>query len=72
MNRQRRAIVKRSTWVTWSQVDEGFYIGSRFGDFVGYIDRGSDGSYTAFDLSSGAVGSFSALTEAMAALAGAR
>lgn len=64
--------MKRSTWVTWSQVDEGFYIGSRFGDFVGYIDRAQDGAYTAFDLSSGVVGSFAALSQAMAALVEAR
>lgn len=55
--------------MTWSQVDEGFYIGSRFGDFVGYIDRGHDGAYTAFDLSSGVVGTFEVLNQAMAALA---
>lgn len=37
--------------VTWTQVDNGFYIESWSGGFVGYTDR-RDGMYSAFDLSS--------------------
>lgn len=54
--------------VTWSQVEEGFYIGSRGRQFVGYVDRRFDGVHTAFDASSHVVGNFPSLPEAMAAL----
>lgn len=60
--------MKRSAWVTWSQVEDGFYIGSRFGHFVGYIDR-RDGVYSAFNLSSVVIGTFTVLADAMDALA---
>lgn len=56
------------TDVTWATVEDGFYVGSRTGEFLGYIDRTRSGSFDAFDLVSRKVGTFSALERAMAAL----
>lgn len=56
--------------VVWSRVEDGFHVGSRAGEFVGYIDRQPDGTHLACDLRSQVIGSFSELREAMAALAG--
>lgn len=55
--------------VVWSRVEDGFHVGSRAGEFVGYIDRQPDGSHVASDMRSRVVGSFADLRAAMAALA---
>lgn len=35
--------------VTWARVDDGFYVGSRDGAFLGCIDVLPDGSFAALD-----------------------
>ncbi|CAH0149432.1 hypothetical protein SRABI76_00754 [Microbacterium oxydans] len=57
-----------SSDVLWACVEEGFHVGSRGGDFLGYVDRQSDGRYVAFDARSHAIGSFVTLDEATAAV----
>lgn len=54
--------------VLWACVEEGFHVGSRGGDFLGYVDRQSDGRYVAFDARSHAIGSFASLDEATSAV----
>ncbi|SDQ47748.1 hypothetical protein [Microbacterium sp. cf332] len=55
--------------IVWARVEDGFHVGSRTGEFVGYIDRQPDGRYLAYDSRSRCVGSFPELTAAMRALA---
>lgn len=55
-----------SSDVLWACVEDGFHVGSRGGDFLGYIDRQPDGSYSAFDARSRPLGSFVTLDEATA------
>ena len=55
--------------IVWARVEDGFHVGSRTGEFVGYIDRQPDGRYLAYDSRSACAGSFSDLTTAMRALA---
>ncbi|QLD12104.1 hypothetical protein [Microbacterium oleivorans] len=57
------------TGVVWARVEDGFHVGSRDGDFVGYIDRLPDGRYEAYDSRSQSAGTFVELTAAMRALA---
>lgn len=54
--------------VVWALVEDGFHVGSRDGEFVGYIDRQLDGEYLAHDLYSRPVGRFADLPSAMKAL----
>ncbi len=54
--------------VVWARVEEGFHVGSRKGVFLGYIDRQPGGAFLAYDGRSRLVGSFRALTAAMAAV----
>jgi hypothetical protein len=54
--------------VLWACVEEGFHVGSRGGDFLGYIDRQPDGSYSAFDARSHSIGSFATLEAATGAV----
>jgi hypothetical protein len=54
--------------VLWACVEEGFHVGSRGGDFLGYVDRQSEGAYVAFDARSQVIGSFPVLGEATAAV----
>ena len=35
--------------VRWSQVEDAFFVGSHRGNFVGYIDQTSDGTFWKFD-----------------------
>ena len=35
--------------VRWAQVEEAFFVGSHRGNFVGYIDQTSDGTFRKFD-----------------------
>ena len=55
--------------VTWARVEDGFHVGSRHGEFLGYVDRQSDGGYLAFDAFSRMVGRFRGITAAMSAVA---
>ena len=54
--------------VVWARVEDGFHVGSRGGEFVGYIDRQSDGRFLACDLYSRPVGYFPDLPSAMRVL----
>ncbi|MFS0713100.1 hypothetical protein ABC195_04395 [Microbacterium sp. 2P01SA-2] len=55
--------------IVWARVEDGFHVGSRTGEFVGYIDRQPDGRYVAYDSRSSCAGAFTDLTTAMRALA---
>lgn len=55
--------------IVWARVEAGFHVGSRAGDFVGYIDQQKDGRFLAFDARSQPAGLFTELTAAMRALA---
>ncbi|MFF7292797.1 hypothetical protein ACFY9N_09720 [Microbacterium sp. NPDC008134] len=50
--------------VLWARVEDGFHVGSRGGDFLGYVDRQPDGSHRAFDARSVALGDYASLGEA--------
>lgn len=54
--------------VVWARVEDGFHVGSRRGEFLGYIERQSDGAFVAFDMHSRPAGRFPLLTHAMNAL----
>ena len=54
--------------VLWACVEEGFHVGSRSGDFLGYVDRRPDGTYAAFDARSHAIGRYATLDLATAAV----
>lgn len=54
--------------VLWACVEEGFHVGSRGGDFLGYVDRQPNGEYRAFDARSTVIGDFAVLAEATAAV----
>ncbi|WP_337001311.1 MULTISPECIES: hypothetical protein [unclassified Microbacterium] len=51
----------------WACVAAGFYVGSREGTFLGYVDRQASGSWRAFDASSRVIGDFDDHHAAMAA-----
>lgn len=53
---------------SWSQVDDGFYVANRGGQFVGYIDTRPGGSFVAFDGTSALLGEFATLTTAQQAV----
>lgn len=53
---------------TWATVEHDFYVASRDGEFVGYVDRAADGSYVAFDGRSTPVGRYDDLREAQRAV----
>ncbi|WP_240752869.1 MULTISPECIES: hypothetical protein [Actinomycetes] len=55
--------------VSWSRVEEGFFVGSHRGNFIGYIDRLPSESYVAFDAFSRDIGTFPDRATAMAAVA---
>ncbi|WP_223628829.1 hypothetical protein [Microbacterium sp. EST19A] len=57
-----------SSDVLWACVEEGFHVGSRSGDFLGYVDRQPDGTYAAFDARSRPIGGFATLDGATAAV----
>lgn len=57
--------------ITWATVDSGFHVGSRDGEFVGYIDTTPDGRFIAFDGQSTPHGYFRSLDQAQASLASA-
>ncbi len=55
--------------VLWACVEEGFHVGSRGGNFLGYVDRQPDGSYRAFDARSTLLGDHAQLADATRAVA---
>nr|WP_314840821.1 hypothetical protein [uncultured Microbacterium sp.] len=52
----------------WASVADGFYVGSRDGSFLGYVDRQADGAWRAFDAVSRHVGDYADHHRAMAAV----
>lgn len=58
----------RTSDVLWACVEAGFHVGSRGGDFLGYVDRQANGEYIAFDARSQWLGSFPTLDEATVAV----
>jgi len=50
--------------VLWACVEDGFHVGSRGGDFLGYVDRQSDGRFLAFDAKASVLGAYPTLQEA--------
>lgn len=51
--------------VTWARVDDGFYVGSRPGVFLGCVDARPDGMFVAMDVHTQPLGTFSDLRAAM-------
>jgi hypothetical protein len=56
--------------VVWARVEDGFHVGSRNGDFLGYIERAADGYFDANDMCSRPIGRFPTLVSAMSTLSG--
>ncbi|MCK2034790.1 hypothetical protein KZC51_01465 [Microbacterium sp. SSW1-49] len=54
--------------VLWACVEDGFHVGSRVGEFLGYVDRQPDGSYAAFDARAQNIGRFDTLHDATSAV----
>jgi len=54
--------------VRWSQVEEAFFVGNHRGNFVGYIDQTSEGTFRKFDSMSVLRGEASTLERSMACL----
>jgi hypothetical protein len=54
----------------WAEVETGFHVASRAGEFLGYVDTSVDGGYLAFDGRSMLVGRFDALADAKTAASG--
>lgn len=54
----------------WDEVEPGFHVGSRDGEFVGFIDTTAVGSFVAFDGRSTPVGCYSSLRDAQRAVTG--
>lgn len=55
--------------LTWTEVEPGFHVASRGGEFGGYVERTGDGSFVAFDEYSTPVGRYATLTAARRSLA---
>lgn len=54
--------------VVWARVDDGFYVGSLPGRFLGCIDRRTEGEFVALDVYARPIGTFAQLDEAMTAV----
>jgi len=52
----------------WASVADGFYVGSRDGTFLGYVDRQAEGVWRGFDAASRPVGDYADHHRAMAAV----
>lgn len=50
--------------VSWATVEDGFHVGSRAGEFVGYVERTPDGHYVGFDGRSTPVGRYETIDDA--------
>jgi hypothetical protein len=48
--------------VLWTQVEPGFHVAGRDGEFVGYVDTSADGTFVAFDGTSALVGRYPRLS----------
>ncbi len=53
---------------TWARVDDGFYVGSRDGVFLGCIEVLPDGRFAALDAHTQPIGIRESLTDAMHAV----
>lgn len=51
----------------WSEVEPGFHVANRGGEFIGYVDR-ADGVFVAFDGTSALLGRHQSLTHAQLAV----
>ncbi|MGW9022362.1 hypothetical protein ACWGOE_12845 [Leucobacter chromiiresistens] len=54
--------------VTWARIEDDFFVGSRDGEFLGFIDVESSGMYVVCNQFSRPIGQFAELDGAMAAL----
>ncbi|GEP48821.1 peptide ABC transporter permease [Microbacterium saccharophilum] len=52
--------------VTWAPVEDGLVVGSRRGEFVGFVESTADGSYVAFDSRAQPIGRYETLASAKA------
>lgn len=52
--------------VTWAPVEDGLVVGSRRGEFVGFVESTADGSYVAFDSRAQPIGRYATLASAKA------
>ena len=57
-----------NTDVVWAEVEHGFYVGSRNGEFLGYVDVESEATNVVCDMYSRPIGEFASLADAMHAL----
>ncbi|GAA4782520.1 MULTISPECIES: hypothetical protein [Microbacterium] len=56
------------THTTWSRVQSGLHVGNRDGEFLGFVEKGPDGRFVAFDGHAEPVGTFTRLEEAEGAV----
>ncbi|MEJ6489705.1 hypothetical protein PQI23_08220 [Leucobacter sp. USCH14] len=54
--------------ITWARIEDDFFVGSRDGEFLGFIDVEESGLYVVCDQFSRPIGQYSELDGAMAAL----
>ncbi len=54
--------------ITWARIEDDFFVGSRDGEFLGFIDIEESGMYVVCNQFSRPVGQYSELDSAMAAL----
>ena len=57
--------------ITWARIEDDFFVGSRSGEFLGFIDREESGVYVVCNQYSQPIGQFAELDAAMAALSSA-
>lgn len=55
--------------VAWTEVEPGFHVGARGGEFAGFVEETPDGSFVAFDEFSTPIGRFPSLRDAQTSLA---
>lgn len=55
--------------ITWAVVEDGFHVGSRAGEFVGFVDRQKDGRFRACNAFSQPIDDYDDLPAAMRAVA---
>jgi len=55
--------------LTWMRVEDGFYVASRAGEYVGFAERTTDGHFLGFDSRSTPIGRYADLKEAQRAVA---
>lgn len=63
----------RGPWAsqaTWTAVEDGFFVASRDGEYLGYVERTADGHIIGFDGRSTPVGRYDDLPEAQRAVEG--